>query len=108
MEIHKAKIPKIYVYFCFQNEIALLTTQLRNIERKILRGIRDRNTRSLGTTGLPALLESTYRAMFMHLEELERAQAVNRPLRNSVEMHPVSCFFHVLYVSTLMSLPPVK
>uniref|UniRef100_A0A0C9PRB8 Bbs9_1 protein n=1 Tax=Fopius arisanus TaxID=64838 RepID=A0A0C9PRB8_9HYME len=57
------------------NEIALLTTQLRNIERKILQGIRDRNVRSLGATGLPVLLESTYRAMFSHLQELEAAQA---------------------------------
>lgn len=59
-----------------QNEIGLLTTQLRNIERRILRGVRERNSRSLAATGLPTLLDSTYRTIFAHLEDLTAARAV--------------------------------
>ncbi|XP_015121440.1 protein PTHB1 [Diachasma alloeum] len=72
IEAHFASRQRVKI---LSNEVALLTTQLRNIERKILRGIRDRNVRSLGATGLPVLLESTYRAMFFNLQELEAAQA---------------------------------
>jgi len=64
--------------FCsqMQSEIGLLSTQLRNIERKMLRAARERNTRSLSTTGLPFLLESTYRAIFTLLDDLAVAKAV--------------------------------
>ncbi|XP_023246209.1 protein PTHB1 [Copidosoma floridanum] len=56
-------------------EIGLLTTQLRNIEKRMLRGMRERNSRSLDATGLPALLDSTYRAIFAHLDQIEAARA---------------------------------
>ena len=59
-----------------QKEIALLTTQLRSIEKRMLRGMRERNSRSLAATGLPILLESTYRAIFALLDELQAARAV--------------------------------
>lgn len=65
-----------------QNEIGLLSTQLRNIERKMLRAVRERNTRSLAATGLPFLLESTYRAIFALLDDLAIARAV-------IDRHPV-------------------
>ncbi|XP_032690856.1 protein PTHB1-like [Odontomachus brunneus] len=57
------------------SEIGLLSTQLRNIERKLLRAVRERNTRSLAATGLPFLLESTYRAIFALLDDLAIARA---------------------------------
>ncbi|XP_070154713.1 protein PTHB1-like [Polyergus mexicanus] len=57
------------------NEIELLSTQLRNIERRMLRAVRERNTRSLAATGLPFLLESTYRAIFALLDDLAIARA---------------------------------
>ncbi|XP_011260639.1 protein PTHB1 [Camponotus floridanus] len=57
------------------NEIGLLSTQLRNIERRMLRVVRERNTRSLATTGLPFLLESTYRSIFALLDDLAIARA---------------------------------
>lgn len=64
--------------FCsqVQSEIGLLSTQLRNIERRMLRAVRERNTRSLAATGLPFLLESTYRAIFALLDDLAIARAV--------------------------------
>lgn len=64
--------------FCLQvqNEIGLLSTQLRNIERRMLRAVRERNTRSLAMTGLPFLLESTYRAIFALLDDLAIARMV--------------------------------
>ncbi|XP_018340743.1 PREDICTED: protein PTHB1 [Trachymyrmex septentrionalis] len=72
MEAHyrsRQKVEKI------ASEIGLLSTQLRNIERKMLRAVRERNTRSLATTGLPFLLESTYRAIFALLDDLAIARA---------------------------------
>ncbi|KAL6448315.1 hypothetical protein ACFW04_000339 [Cataglyphis niger] len=57
------------------NEIGLLSTQLRNIERRMLRAVRERNTRSLAATGLPFLLESTYHAIFALLDDLAIARA---------------------------------
>ncbi|XP_018053498.1 PREDICTED: protein PTHB1 [Atta colombica] len=71
MEAHyhsRQKVDKI------ASEIKLLSTQLRNIERRMLRAVRERNTRSLGTTGLPFLLESTYRAIFALLDDLAIAR----------------------------------
>ncbi|XP_076243990.1 protein PTHB1-like [Calliopsis andreniformis] len=56
------------------NEIKLLTIQLRNIQRKMLRAIRERNGRSLSDTGLPFLFDCTYRATFTCLEELSKAR----------------------------------
>ncbi|XP_025073837.1 protein PTHB1 [Pogonomyrmex barbatus] len=56
------------------SEIGLLSTQLRNIERRMLRAVRERNTRSLAATGLPFLLESTYRAIFALLDDLAIAR----------------------------------
>ncbi|XP_018362965.1 PREDICTED: protein PTHB1 [Trachymyrmex cornetzi] len=72
MEAHyrsRQKVDKI------ASEIGLLSTQLRNIERRMLRIVRERNTRSLATTGLPFLLESTYRAIFTLLDDLAIARA---------------------------------
>ncbi|XP_011685214.1 PREDICTED: protein PTHB1 [Wasmannia auropunctata] len=57
------------------SEIGLLSTQLRNIERRMLRAVREKNTRSLAATGLPFLLESTYRAIFALLDDLAIARA---------------------------------
>ncbi|XP_011154382.1 protein PTHB1 [Harpegnathos saltator] len=57
------------------SEIGLLSTQLRNLERKMLRAVRERNSRSLAATGLPFLLESTYRAIFALLDDLAIARA---------------------------------
>ncbi|CAK9798649.1 Protein PTHB1 [Anthophora quadrimaculata] len=56
-------------------EIRLLTGQLRNVERKMLRAARERNERSLADTGLPFLFELTYRAIFALLEQLTKARA---------------------------------
>ncbi|XP_057336127.1 protein PTHB1 isoform X1 [Microplitis mediator] len=56
------------------SEIALLTTQLRNIEKRILQSMRERNSRSLTSTGLSILLESTYQLMFTQFNQLESAQ----------------------------------
>ncbi|XP_076648785.1 protein PTHB1-like [Halictus rubicundus] len=56
------------------NEIGLLTVQLRNIEKKILRAVRERNTGSLADTGLPFLLEATYASIFARLEDLVAAR----------------------------------
>ncbi|CAK9828785.1 Protein PTHB1 [Anthophora retusa] len=56
-------------------EIGLLTGQLRNVERKMLRAVRERNERSLADTGLPFLFELTYRAIFALLELLAKARA---------------------------------
>ncbi|XP_071628564.1 protein PTHB1-like [Temnothorax longispinosus] len=56
------------------SEIGLLSTQLRNIERRMLRVVRERNTRSLAATGLPFLLESTYCAIFALLDDLAIAR----------------------------------
>ncbi|KAG5343571.1 PTHB1 protein, partial [Acromyrmex charruanus] len=72
MEAHyhsRQKVDKI------ASEIGLLSTQLRNIERRMLRAVRERNTRSLATTGLPFLLELTYRAIFALLDDLAIARA---------------------------------
>ncbi|XP_015437282.1 PREDICTED: protein PTHB1 [Dufourea novaeangliae] len=58
------------------NAIGLLTIQLRNIEKKMLRAVRERNTgSSLSDTGLPFLFESTYRAILERLEDLVEARA---------------------------------
>ncbi|XP_076290375.1 protein PTHB1-like [Lasioglossum baleicum] len=57
------------------NEIGLLTVQLRNIEKKILRTVRERNTGSLAETGLPFLLEATCASIFARLEDLIAARA---------------------------------
>nr|XP_012151211.1 PREDICTED: protein PTHB1 isoform X1 [Megachile rotundata] len=58
-----------------QKEIGLLTTQLRNVERRMLRTVRERNERSLADTGLPFLFEQTCHAIFALLEELAVARA---------------------------------
>ncbi|KOC62575.1 Protein PTHB1 [Habropoda laboriosa] len=55
-------------------EIRLLTGQLRNVQRKMLRAVRERNERSLTDTVLPFLFESTYRAIFGLLEQLVKAR----------------------------------
>ncbi|XP_076375153.1 protein PTHB1 [Megalopta genalis] len=57
------------------NEIGLLTVQLRNIEKKVLRNVRERNTSSLADTGLPFLLEATCGSIFTRLEDLVAARA---------------------------------
>ncbi|XP_020292987.1 protein PTHB1-like [Pseudomyrmex gracilis] len=57
------------------SELELLSTQLRNIERKMLRAVRERSTRSLVASRLPFLLEATYRATFALLNDLAIAQA---------------------------------
>ncbi|XP_026823747.1 protein PTHB1 [Ooceraea biroi] len=57
------------------SEIGLLSSQLRNIERRMLRAARERNTRSLAATGLPFLLELSYRAIFALLDDLANARA---------------------------------
>lgn len=64
--------------FCsqVQNEIGLVSTQLRNIEKKMLRTVRERSTRSLTTTGLPFLLESTSHALSTLLNDLAVARTV--------------------------------
>ncbi|XP_058789395.1 protein PTHB1-like isoform X2 [Phymastichus coffea] len=71
-------------------EIGLLTSQLRCIERRMLRGMKERNSRSLAATGLPTLLESTYRAIFALLDDLEAARAERerafQSLRNSLRL----------------------
>ncbi|XP_046143779.1 protein PTHB1 [Osmia bicornis bicornis] len=56
-------------------EIGLLSTQLRNVERRMLRTVRERNDRSLADTGLPFLFEQTCRAIFALLEDLVKARA---------------------------------
>ncbi|XP_076632670.1 protein PTHB1-like [Colletes latitarsis] len=56
------------------NEIGLLTVQLRNIERKMLRAVRERNSKSLPDTGLPFLFDSTYRTTLDCLEALVKAR----------------------------------
>ncbi|XP_039302648.1 protein PTHB1 isoform X2 [Solenopsis invicta] len=71
MEAHyrsRQKVDKI------ASEIGLLSTQLRNIEKRMLRTVRERNTRSLAATGLPFLLESTYHAIFALLDDLAIAR----------------------------------
>ncbi|XP_053997673.1 protein PTHB1 [Hylaeus anthracinus] len=56
------------------DEIGLLTIQLRNIERKMLRAVRERNNKSLPDTGLPFLFDLTYHAILEHLEKLVKAR----------------------------------
>ncbi|XP_076167208.1 protein PTHB1-like [Ptiloglossa arizonensis] len=56
------------------NEIGLLTVQLRNVERKMLRAVRERNSKSLPDTGLPFLFDTTYRAILALLEDLVKAK----------------------------------
>ncbi|XP_012270312.1 protein PTHB1 [Orussus abietinus] len=56
------------------NEIALTTTQLRNVEKRMLRCFRERNSRSLAG-GLATLLDSTYRSAFDLIQQLAEAQA---------------------------------
>ncbi|KAL7289854.1 hypothetical protein TKK_0016252 [Trichogramma kaykai] len=55
-------------------EIGLLTTQLRSIEKRMLRATKERNSRSLMSTGLLSLLEATYDAYFGQLDKLQLAQ----------------------------------
>ncbi|XP_066595732.1 protein PTHB1 [Prorops nasuta] len=55
-------------------EINLLTAQLRNIERKLLRAIRSRNTQSLTARGLPFLLDATYSSILGLLDQLDQAK----------------------------------
>ncbi|KAL2718938.1 protein PTHB1 isoform X1 [Vespula squamosa] len=55
-------------------ELALLMTQLRNIEKRMLRAARERNSRSLTATGLSFLLSSTYDAISGLLDDLAAAQ----------------------------------
>lgn len=50
--------------------------QLRMIEKGLLKFIRDKNTKPLGSSGISVLLESTYNLMFTHLDKLEAAQLV--------------------------------
>ncbi|XP_050580144.1 protein PTHB1 isoform X3 [Bombus affinis] len=72
------------------NEIGLLTSQLRNVERKMLRAVRERNERSLPDTGLPFLFDSTCDTIFALLEQLAQARAererAGHELRCSVEL----------------------
>ncbi|KAJ8675661.1 hypothetical protein QAD02_011447 [Eretmocerus hayati] len=56
-------------------EIALLTCQLRAIEKRMLRGLmREHESRSSPAGGLPNLLESTYRSLFHFLDQLQAAR----------------------------------
>ncbi|KAI4502979.1 hypothetical protein M0802_002023 [Mischocyttarus mexicanus] len=55
-------------------ELGLLMTQLRNIEKKMLRTARERNGRSLTAAGLSFLLNSTYDAITGLLDDLTAAQ----------------------------------
>ncbi|XP_017762295.1 PREDICTED: protein PTHB1 [Eufriesea mexicana] len=72
------------------DEIGLLTSQLRNIERKMLRAVRGRNERSLADTELPFLFDSTYGAIFALLQDLAKARAererTGHEVRCSVEL----------------------
>ncbi|XP_043520803.1 protein PTHB1-like [Frieseomelitta varia] len=72
------------------NEIGLLTSQLRNVERRMLRAARERNEGSLADTGLPFLFDRTCRAIFALLEDLAKARTVREraghELRCSVEL----------------------
>lgn len=96
-------------FFCsqMQNEIGLLSTQLRNIERRMLRAARERNTRSLAATGLPFLLELTYRGIFALLDDLAIARtvivrylAISYDIaRSKIEMHPVQFGDTLLYMT---------
>ncbi|KAI4486516.1 hypothetical protein M0804_005886 [Polistes exclamans] len=55
-------------------ELGLLMTQLRNIEKRMLRTARERNGRSLNAAGLSFLLNSTYDAISGLLDDLAAAQ----------------------------------
>lgn len=63
-------------YNSLQREIKLLMAQLRNIEKKLLRSIREPTARSLTSSGLPLLLNHTHRDLLKHLDEYEAAQKV--------------------------------
>ena len=68
---------RILILFCsMQREIGLLTTQLRGIEKRMLRATRERNARSLNSSGLTMLLEYTYDALFAKLDEFQVAKTV--------------------------------
>nr|XP_050859304.1 protein PTHB1 isoform X2 [Vespula vulgaris] len=64
-------------------ELALLMTQLRNIEKRMLRAARERNSRSLTATGLSFLLSSTYDAISGLLDDLAAAQTTISNPRHS-------------------------
>ncbi|KAK2576721.1 hypothetical protein KPH14_005377 [Odynerus spinipes] len=66
------------------NELTLLTTQLRNIEKRMLRAARERNGRSLTATGLPFLLSSTYDAISGLLDDLAAAQTKRERARHGL------------------------
>ncbi|CAG5073264.1 Similar to Bbs9: Protein PTHB1 (Mus musculus), partial [Cotesia congregata] len=56
------------------SELALLTSQLRNIEKRVLQSMREKNSRSLASSGLSILLESTYQLLLDQLDKLDSAQ----------------------------------
>ncbi|KAK0175238.1 hypothetical protein PV327_009004 [Microctonus hyperodae] len=56
------------------NEIELMTAQLRNVEKKLLRSVRETNVRSLASTGLPFIFNSTYELLTSQLDQLQAAQ----------------------------------
>lgn len=53
-----------------------MTAQLRNVEKKLLRSVRETNVRSLASTGLPFILDSTYELLTSQLDQLQAAQVV--------------------------------
>ncbi|XP_047362045.1 protein PTHB1 isoform X2 [Vespa velutina] len=65
-------------------ELALLMTQLRNIEKRMLRAARERNSRSLNATGLSFLLSSTYNAISGLLDDLAAAQMKREHARHGL------------------------
>ncbi|XP_046830544.1 protein PTHB1 isoform X2 [Vespa crabro] len=65
-------------------ELALLMTQLRNIEKRMLRAARERNSRSLNATGLSFLLSSTYDAISGLLDDLAAAQMKREHARHGL------------------------
>ncbi|KAH0552746.1 protein PTHB1 [Cotesia glomerata] len=56
------------------SELALMTSQLRNIEKRVLQSMREKNSRSLASSGLSILLESTYQLLLEQLDKLDSAQ----------------------------------
>ncbi|XP_015182680.1 PREDICTED: protein PTHB1 [Polistes dominula] len=65
-------------------ELGLLMTQLRNIEKRMLRTARERNGRSLNAAGLSFLLNSTYDAISGLLDNLAAAQMKREHARHGL------------------------
>ncbi|XP_076222943.1 protein PTHB1 [Nomia melanderi] len=85
------------------NEISLLMVQLRSIEKKILRVVRERNIGSLADTGLPFLFDLTCTAIFTHLENLVAARAERQRCA-----HELMCSTKLLLLLLRLNTSPEK